>query len=286
MVVKMLFSVVGLLLILCLGLVALRIADLHADRAIHRALMHNKGASALRFDPSMLDGLPEPARRLFHFSIRPGSVMGRVAIIEMGGTLSLGTKDEPNEQAMTAWQILAPPHGFLWQVRLAGGARITGSDAYAPHRSWSRFRLLDLVPVGRVSRDEDHLRSAFGRMVGEGLFWTPAVFLPAAEAGWDSVFWEAVDADTARVTVRHEGLEQTADVTVDAEGRPLRVVFQRWSNENPERIYKPQPFGGDLSEFRSFDGFTLPTRVTGGNHFGTDHYHPFFKAKVTEIVFP
>ena len=33
-----------------------------------------------------------------------------------------------------------------------------------------------------------------------------------------------------------------------------------------------------MLEFREFDVFNVPTRVEGGNHFGTDDYFPFFKA--------
>ena len=62
-------------------------------------------------------------------------------------------------------------------------------------------------------------------------------------------------------------------------------MFARWSNENPERIYRPQPFGGDLLEFATFAGCTIPTRVIGGNPFGTDLYHPFFRARVREGAF-
>jgi len=30
-------------------------------------------------------------------------------------------------------------------------------------------------------------------------------------------------------------------------------------------------------------GFRLPTRVIGGNHYGTEFYHPFFRAKVEAV---
>lgn len=81
---------------------------------------------------------------------------------------------------------------------------------------------------------------------GEGVEWAP---------GWD---------DTGRATVRRAGLVQTVDLTVDAEGRPLRVVIPRWSNANPEKTFRLQPFGGVLGGFRRFGGFTLPTVVDGG----------------------
>ncbi|WGH78561.1 DUF6544 family protein [Jannaschia ovalis] len=278
----------GLAALLALGAgaaLALRAADARAEGALRAALLKaGRDAPAPAFHPAMLDGLPAPARRFFRFAIAPGTPLRIAATIEMGGTLSLGPRDDARDQPMTARQILAPPHGFLWQVETGGAMRLTGSDALGAGTSSTRFRLLSALPVVRVAGDPNHFRSAFGRMVGEGLFWTPAAFLPQAQSGWDALAWEAVDGDTARVVVAKYGLEQAAEITVDPEGRLLRVVFRRWSNENAARRYRLQPFGGDVSGFARFDGFGLPTRVTGGNHYGTELYHPFFKAKATRIT--
>ncbi len=97
---------------------------------------------------------------------------------------------------------------------------------------------------------------------------------------------EAIDDSSARVILTHNKLEQAVDVTVDAEGRPVKVVFQRWSNANPTKTFQTQPFGGYLSDYRAFDGFRLPTRVEAGNHFETDDYFAFFKATVSDVRFP
>lgn len=35
-------------------------------------------------------------------------------------------------------------------------------------------------------------------------------------------------------------------------GQPIEVSFQRWSNANPEKQHRLQPFGGYLSEFRPY----------------------------------
>jgi hypothetical protein len=279
-------AVAGVAVLAGAGLAALRLADARADAALGDALMDAaRAGTERRFDPVMVADLPEAARRYFMFAIAPGTPLSTVARIEMGGTLDLGSRDAPSARPMRARQVLAPPHGLVWSVRTGGAMAVTGSDALGPNGSWSRFRILGGIPVGRVS-GEDHRRSSFGRMVWEGLFWTPAAFLPDAEAGWDALEWESVDAATARVTVRHGGLEQSADVTVDGDGRPLRIVFPRWSDENPERAYRLQPFGGDLSGFETIAGFQLPTRVVGGNHYGTVLYRPFFRAEVTEVTFP
>jgi hypothetical protein len=154
---------------------------------------------------------------------------------------------------------------------------VSGSDA----GTWTRFRILWLIPVARLGGDPDHTRSAYGRYVAEAAFWTPAALLPGP-----GITWAPVDAQTARVTIRYGDQVQDVDVTVDDAGRPVEVSFQRWSNANPDKVHRLQPFGGKLSEFRDVGGYRLPFRVEAGNMWGTEDYHPFFLADVTAIRFP
>ena len=265
-------ALVPLLVLVALG--GLLARDLRADRAEWRRLAAFRPADPPRFAPGMVADLPEPARRYFGYTIRPGTPLVPVTEIDMVGRFSLGTRDDPAYRPMTARQILAPPHGFVWKMRTRGGLPISGSDS----GFWTRFRILWLMPVARTGGDPDHARSAFGRYAGEAAIWAPAALLPGP-----GVSWEAVDDDTARVTLSRGDLSQAVDVTVDAEGRPVTVVFLRWSDANPERTYRLQPFGATMSDFREVDGYRLPFRVEAGDHFGTDAWFPFFIAEVTEI---
>jgi hypothetical protein len=177
---------------------------------------------------------------------------------------------------MHARQLLAAPHGLVWRVRTGSGAmRVEGSDGMAADRSWTRFRLWGLVPVVRAGGDADHLRSSFGRVVAEAAFWAPAALLPKA-----GVEWTALDADTARAMVTYGGMRQQVDIRVDATGQPVWVSMPRWSNANPAGVYREQPFGGEVSDFRSVQGFRVPFRVDGGNFFGTPDYFAFYRARV------
>jgi hypothetical protein len=232
-----------------------------------------------RFDPALVAGLPEPARRFFRFAIVPGARLTTVAEIRMEGELSLRSKQDPRYAPMRAQQVLAAAHGFIWRVAVGRGAmRVAGSDAMVGGRSWTRFWLWRLVPVARAGGDAGHLRSSFGRVVAEAVFWTPAFLLPRA-----GVSWSAVGANTARATVTHQGMVQDVEIRVASDGQPLWVRIPRWSNANPEQVFRSQPFGGELSDFRTVDGYRLPFRVEGGNFFGTDDYFPFYRARVTEV---
>ncbi|MEE4110778.1 MAG: DUF6544 family protein [Halieaceae bacterium] len=261
----------------CAALAALRALDRRADRVEWERLAALQPQAPERFDPAGIAGLPEPARRYFAYTIEPGAPLLPVAVIEMTGRFSLGSREDPRYQPIEARQILAAPEGFVWAMRSRAGMPISGSDS----GRWTRFWIFGLVPVARQGGDSDHTRSAYGRYIGEAVIWTPAALLPGP-----GVSWEGVDDDTARVTVEHGELTQAVDVTVDAQGRPVKVVFQRWSNANPDKVHRLQPFGALLSDFREVDGYRLPFRAEAGNLFGTGDYFPFFLADVTAISFP
>ncbi len=268
------FSVMlGLVL---LGLLGLRLWDVRAEQMEWARLAALQPANPPLFDPVMVIDLPEPARRFFNFTIKPGTPLLTVAEIDMGGQFSLGSQKSPNYQKMDAKQILAAPWGFVWKLRLQGVVPVSGSDS----SRWTRFRIFGFFPVARMGGDSDHARAAYGRYIAEALFWTPAALLPGT-----GVVWVKIDENTARVTVSHMGLSQAVDIKVDVDGRPIEVHFMRWSNANPGKKYQLQPFGGKLSDYREVQGFRLPFNVEAGNMFGTDDYFVFFKAKVISIRF-
>ena len=267
----------AMLVVALLVLLALRLWDERGDRMEWARLAALQPTNPAMYSPVMVADLPEPARRFFNFAIRPGTPLLTVAEIDMGGAFSSGTRDNSNYQPMDARQILAAPAGFVWQCTMPGAMPVSGSET----GHWTRFRILGLIPVVRTGGDSDHARAAYGRYVAEAVFWTPAALLPGP-----GVAWEALDQDTVRVTVTHNQLSQAVDVKVDAEGRPVAVHLMRWSDANPEKKYRLQPFGGYLSDFREVQGFRIPFNVEGGNMFGTDAYFAFFKAKVTAVRFP
>ncbi|WP_285393660.1 DUF6544 family protein [Marinobacter azerbaijanicus] len=267
-------------MIVLTGLVlsAWRLLDHRADRKAMRELVSAQPAQPPVFAAELVADLPEPARRYFLYTIEPGTLLSTVARISMAGRFGMGDRSNPNYLDFEATQVLAVPSGFVWKMRARRGLmRLSGSDS----QRWTRFWLMGLLPIARLGGDPDHARSAFGRYVAEAVFWTPAALLPGP-----GVIWESLDADQARVTVEYRGMSQSVDLRVSADGQPIEVSFQRWSNANPEKKHRLQPFGGYLSEFRPFDGFRLPTHVEAGNHFATDQYFPFFVADVTAVEFP
>jgi hypothetical protein len=262
-------------------LALLRRSDHASDRAEWRRLSALQPAAPARFNSAMLAGLPPLVQRFFAFAIAEGTPLLPVVALEMSGDFGMGDKAAPGYMPMRARQVLAAPHGFVWSMKTTGRTIVmSGSDTGL----WTRFWLYGLIPVARLGGDADHRRAAFGRYVAESLFWSPAALLPAV-AG-EAVRWDALDTNTVRMTMSHRGLEQVVEMVVEPSGQPRLVRFMRWSNANPQKRYKLQPFGGYLSRFATFRGYTLPTHVEAGNAFGSEDYFPFFRADITAVSFP
>jgi hypothetical protein len=110
--------------------------------------------------------------------------------------------------------------------------------------------------------------------------WVPASLLPQ-----QGVKWEQIGPDTARVHIQSVSPALDLEITLGPTGSIKEIVGQRWSNANPEKIFRYQPFGGTVQEEGTFDGYTIPSVMSVGNNYGTDDYLPFFQAKLTRVKY-
>jgi hypothetical protein len=251
-----------------------------AERA-YSQIAHQAETPAKSFDPDQLADLPEIAQRYFRHAIAPGTPIYSSAQLEMHGTFLLGEKDDFQTYEMTARQALSPPDQFVWMPKLRSGAMsIYGSDALVRGEAWTRFWLLGLVPVAQVRTSPDLVRSAQFRAAVEGALWLPTSLLPENGAEW-----EQVAPNEARITLQRLSPPISFNITLDQAGAVKQVVGQRWSNANPEKLFRLQPFGGTVLAEQSFQGLTIPSRVAVGNHFGTADYLPFFQAEISSASY-
>ena len=247
-------------------------------RAVWAALEATRETAPPTYDPAMIADLPEIAQRYFARAIEPGTALHRTVRLEMAGSFIMNGREMP----MTARQILAPPaRGFVWQAEIGSGLmRFAGSDGYhapegGPVESWTKFWLRGLIPLVRIGGTADHARAAATRVMMESV-WAPASLLPQFGAEWTQTGPDSAEIRFAAAT----GIEPM-QITLDADGALTEVQALRWTDANPERVYRLQPFGGRMLEMGHHGGFLVPTRVELGNMYGTDDYAPFFLATIT-----
>ena len=241
-----------------------------ATSRLAATLEQQAGAAAEPLDPATVADLPESARRYLLHAIRPGTPLAHSVGLAMAGEIRLGPRLP--WLPFRARQTLAPPVGFAWEAHVRWGPlRVVGADTYVHGRGQLAFRLWDLVPVVRAAGPEVS-RSARGRLAIESI-WQPAALLPRR-----GVTWEAVDDRAARVTVVIDGERIPLTLTVDPAGRLRSVSMERWGNLTATGQYTLIPFGADVDAERTFEGFTVPSRLTVRWWYGTARAFEFFHA--------
>ncbi len=226
------------------------------------------------FTSELVEGLPEPARRFFAWSIAPGTPLARSVSLGMEGEIFLAPDRDP--LPIQADQILAPPHGFIWRAQAGDGfMRINGFDRYAAGEGEMRWKLWGLIPVMR-STGEDVTRSAAGRLAME------AVLLPSALLTQEGVEWEDAGEDRARFIIRVGQETVEATLEVDPEGRPVRVSAQRWSEEAGPGY---DEFAVEMTGSFTSGGYTIPSAIEAGWRLGSDDEFRFFRAALDRAEF-
>ena len=226
----------------------------------------------LAFDPDSVNGLPEPAQRYLLHAIKPGTRIARSVELHMRGRILLKRGAEP--ATFEAEQVIARD-GYVWRARVRKGAmRMSGFDRFSNDEGEMSWWLYDSVPVVSA-KGASVSRSAAGRLAGE------SIFLPSSLLPQNGAAWEPVDENTAlaRLEIGVEQVELT--LTVDAKGRPVRLSFMRWNSDVANGPVGPMRFDvTELSEERTFDGYTIPTRLLAGWRLSSREAFPFFFARI------
>jgi hypothetical protein len=238
------------------------------DRAEDRLVIPPAGT----FDRDALTDLPEPVRRYLRFAIADRTPLEQSARVSMRGRIKLG-----RWLPFRATEVIAPHNGFVWRARVAGGL-FAGSDRFVDGEGALDWRLAGLIPVMRAS-GEDVSRSAAARAGGEAQ-WLPTALVPQV-----GVAWSVLDDDVIVASLSVGGVPVEVRQRIDATGRPLSTVFDRWGDPDDTGTWGWHPFGGEMWAVRTFHGLTIPTAGRMGWHYGTERWPEgeFFRYEITDV---
>jgi hypothetical protein len=233
-------------------------------------------AATGRFEPEMVDHLPEPARRYLRHTLAPGAPLSTTLRLSMTGEIKLGG----HWRTFAADQVARWDRGFVWAARTRiAGLPIRGADSLIDGHGEMRWRMLGIIPV--MSADgADVSRAAAGRMHSE------ALWLPAALLG-DDVTWSA-DHGQPHLSVRAHGEDSELSLTIDADGAVQSMSLLRWRDHGAAGSFSYSPFGGTTSADATFGGVTLPTRYAIGWDFGSDTFATegeFFRCTIHDVAY-
>lgn len=228
-----------------------------------------------RFDPAGLAPMPEPARRYLQHAIAPFRPLARAVRLKMHGEIKLKRWLPFEAEQIISWQ-----RGMIWRAAVQMQAlSIRGSDTWVDGEGAMRWRLFGIVPVMSAS-GPDITRSAAGRVNIESI-WLPSVLCDA------EIAWTASGPSRFHASFTAHGDAAEIDYVTSENGALQSGSMPRWGNPDggPFRLVN---FGAVVEQEGHFGGFTIPTRVRAGWHFGTDRFErdgEFFRATIDDAIY-
>ena len=227
-----------------------------------------------RFDAAVLAGLDEPVRRYFTHALTDGAPLARGARLRLGGTIKVGVwlrfdSVWEGDARCFSWRATCGP-GPLRPLRVhdqfADGVGFMDIRLRAPLRRLPALKLLHV-------ENDDAARSGAGRAALEAL-WVPGALLPDRGVNWRA---EAEDLIVATWDVPPE--RPQLHICIGPDGAVTSYRALRWRDGKSGYV----PFGADVHAERSFDGATIPSRITAGWGHGTPTWAPFFSGEIVGV---
>jgi len=226
-------------------------------------------------DHERLLGLPPGARRYLQHAITRGERLATAVRLRMHGRIRLKAWYPFEAEEFIDWG-----RGFLWRATVKmKGVRISGFDSLQNGIGTVRWKLFGVLPLVMAS-GTDITRSAAGRVNVESI-WLPSVLTDR------NVRWIENDALCPEATFSAHGEQAELAYTIAENGRLLSVNMPRWGNpgNSPFAYYS---CGGFAEEEGTFAGYTIPTRMRIGWHFGTtrfDREGEFFRVTIDDAQY-
>lgn len=234
-----------------------------------------------RRDDSTIDhadwkDLPDPARRYLSHALQDGGTRSSVVDLDVRGEIHVQSDTE--FAAYTATHRIAPSQGYVWQAEVSpDGRALVGAESLIDGKGRASFWWHFFVPVRREGDDVD--RGARERLAFDRIY-IPASLLPA-----DDVTWDAIDEDRASVTIGAGASAVTLVLQVDESGALKSVSTRRWGDVTDDRAYTTIPFGCVVLEEATFEGITIPSRLSFRWWFGEDREQEFVRPTVVAAHF-
>ena len=251
----------GLLLLLLVMAVVLALALItswrldRANRAMVARLWPAAGPSAtLRFQPSMLQGLPAPVVRYFQQALPPGTPLARRVRLHQVGQMRLSPQGRWLEFQAAQYITTGPP-GFVWDATFPLGPLpwLWVVDRYHGGHGNLQARLFATFTVAEAGDDARLDQGELMRYLAEAV-WVPEALLPV-----NGVQWSALDANSARATLHDGASTVSLRFHFNAAGEIVRAdAAARWRQVGAR--YEARPWFARYHDYRRRQGRRIPSR--------------------------
>jgi hypothetical protein len=246
-----------------------------ANRKMLQDLWDSEPSSEWIFNPEMLSGLPDPVQRYLTHAIAAGTRLASAVLLRMHGEIKLKGWYRFSAEEVIRWN-----RGMIWNaaVRMYG-ISLRGGDRFLNGNGAMRWKLFSIIPLINAF-GPDITRSAAGRVNIESI-WLPSVLCS------DEVTWTAPDESRLHARFHAHGETAGIDYTIDPNGGLKSVSMPRWGNPEGAEFHYAD-CGAWVESEHTFGGYTIPSRLRVGWHFGSERFESdgeFFRVTIDEAMY-
>lgn len=220
-----------------------------------------------------IESLPGPVQRYLRYTGTVGSESARTMRIKQRGSMRL--KPDGRWLKFKAEQLYsADPVAFVWSAKVKIGpfTLLRTMDRYLEGKGHMVGKLMSSVTVVDGSGKEmDH--SSLLRFLNE-MMWFPSVYLS------DRIRWEEIDEHTAKATIMDGGMEVSATLHLDEDGRLVDFVCPRY--RQTDSGFELDPWSTPIDGYRTFNGRRLPGVGTAVWKLGSGDF-TYIKIELTKV---
>ena len=206
-----------------------------------------------RVDFAELVGLPEPVARYLRAVLREGQPLVAAADFAHDGTFNMGETTDQWKAFTSTQRVVTQRAGFDWDGRIAmlPGLPVRVHDAYVAGEGILTAAVFGLITVADQRGGSALAEGELMRYLAEAA-WYPTALLPG-----QGVQWEAVDANSARATLRDGAITATLLFEFDVDGLVATVsAGARGRTVGGEVV--PTPWRGRFWSYAEREGLRVP----------------------------
>ena len=217
--------------------------------------------------------LPEPMHRYLSYTQVVGKAPIRTVHLKQEGFM----RHKPGQKWMplgAEQYYTTNPPAFLGRctMRPVPLVWISATDRFFEGHGSMRIKLLSCIPLGNERgphMDQGELQRYLGEMV-----WFPTAWLS------DAIEWQAIDAHSARATMREQNVTGSVVLHVNEQGQLTHVTADRYKGEHGQLT----PWSVQVQDYREVSGIRIPALVEVTWHLASGDF-TWFRCKITEIEY-
>jgi hypothetical protein len=201
-----------------------------------------------------LAGLPEPVQRYLRYTQIIGKERVRTVRLKQKGFFR--TKPDKRWIPLKAEEYFTvDPPGFLWygRMRIFPLVTVSGIDKFFGGKGSLVIKLMSAIKVEEISGKECD-QAELVRYLNE-MTWFPSAFLS------DYIHWESISSDSARATIRIDGITASAILYFNEQGQMTNFVAERYMDVGGGAILKK--WSTPLKDYAEINGIMVPVKGEG-----------------------